>query len=157
MNGLLLNTTEYDKNDTTIPIGINKNVIGKFKDELNGKLKIELVSFASKAYADLDNNDKIEKRVKGIDKIVRDRVLKLENYMDVLLNKTIKNKQRRFKSEFHTIYTEQINKIALSRKDDKGIQTFDGITAYPYGTNAFKVCESEMLVKLKRKPIQLYY
>ena len=156
MNGLILNTTEYDKNHTRIPIGINKNVIGKFKDELNGKFKIELVSLASKAYADLDNNDKIEKRVKGIDKIVRDRVLKFENYMDVLLNKT-KNKQQRFKSELHTIYTEQINKIALSRKDDKRIQTFDGITAYPYGTNAFKVCESEMLVKLKRKPIQLYY
>ena len=156
MNGLILNTTEYDKNHTRIPIGINKNVIGKFKDELNGKLKIELVSLASKAYADLDNNVKIEKRVKGIDKIVRDRVLKFENYMDVLLNKT-KNKQQRFKSELHTIYTEQINKIALSRKDDKRIQTFDGITAYPYGTNAFKVCESEMLVKLKRKPIQLYY
>ena len=148
MNGLILNTTEYDKNDTRIPIGINKNVIGKFKDELNGKLKIELVSLASKAYADLDNNDKIEKRVKGIDKIVRDRVLKFENYMDVILNKT-KNKQQRFKSELHTIYTEQINKIALSRKDDKRIQTFDGITAYPYGTNTFKVCESEMLVKLK--------
>ena len=157
MNGLILNTTEYDKNDTRITIGINKNVIGKFKDELNGKLKIELVSFASKAYADLNNNDKIEKRVKGIDKIVRDRVLKLESYMDVLLNKTIKTKQRRFKSEFHTIYTEQINKIALSRKDHKRIQTFDGITTYPYGTNAFKVCESEMLVKLKWKPIQLYY
>ena len=156
MNGLILNTTEYDKNHTRIPIGINKNVIGKFKDELNGKLKIELVSLASKGYADLDNNDKIEKRVKGIDKIVRDRVLKFENYMDVLLNKT-KNKQQRFKSELHTIYTEHINKIALSRKDDKRIQTFDGITAYPYGTNAFKVCESEMLVKLKRKPIQLYY
>ena len=148
MNGLILNTTEYDKNDTRIPVGINKNVIGKFKDELNGKLKIELVSLASKAYADLDNNDKIEKRVKGIDKIVRDRVLKFENYMDVILNKT-KNKQQRFKSELHTIYTEQINKIALSRKDDKRIQTFDGITAYPYGTNTFKVCESEMLVKLK--------
>ena len=148
MNGLILNTTEYDKNDTRITIGINKNVIGKFKDELNGKLKIELVSLASKAYADLDNNDKIEKRVKGIDKIVRDRVLKFENYMDVILNKT-KNKQQRFKSELHTIYTEQINKIALSRKDHKRIQTFDGTTTYPYGTNAFKVCESEMLVKLK--------
>ena len=31
------------------------------------------------------------------------------------------------------------------------------IQQYPYGTNAFKVCETEMLVKLKQKPIQLYY
>ena len=48
------------------------------------------------------------------------------------------------------MYTEEINKIVLSSNDDKKLQTFDLITAYPYGINAFKVCESEMLVnKLK--------
>ena len=36
-------------------------------------------------------------------------------------------------------------KIALSSNDDKRLQTFDKITTYPYRTNAFKVCESEML------------
>ena len=30
-------------------------------------------------------------------------------------------------------------KIALSSNDDKRLQTFDKITTYPYGTNAFKV------------------
>ena len=44
------------------------------------------------------------------------------------------------------MYTEEVNKIALSNNDDKRLQTFDGITTYPYGTNAFKVCESEMLM-----------
>ena len=39
-------------------------------------------------------------------------------------------------------YTEQIIKVALSSNDDK---TFDKITTHPYGTNAFKVCESEFL------------
>ena len=34
----------------------------------------------------------------------------------------------------------------LSSNDDKRIQTFDGIETYTYGTNAFKVCENEMLV-----------
>ena len=29
------------------------------------------------------------------------------------------------------------------------MQTFDKIPTYPYGTNAFKVCESEMLAKYK--------
>ena len=37
-------------------------------------------------------------------------------------------------------------KFALSSDDDKRLQTFDGIETYPYGTNAFKVCESEMMV-----------
>ena len=28
---------------------------------------------------------------------------------------------------------------------------FDKVTTYPYGTNVFKICENEMLVKLKTK------
>ena len=56
--------------------------------------------------------------------------------------------QQRFKSEAHNIYSEHINKIARSSNDDKRLQTFDKITTYPYGTNAFKVCESEMLHKI---------
>ena len=37
------------------------------------------------------------------------------------------------------------------------LQTFDGITTYLYGANAFKVCKSEMMVKLKDILIKLYY
>ena len=44
-----------------------------------------------------------------------------------------------------------MNKIALRNVDDKGLKTFDRITTYPYGTNAFKVCESQMLAKKKKK------
>ena len=41
------------------------------------------------------------------------------------------------------MYTEEVNKIALSSNDDEILQTFDKITTYSYGTSAFKVCESE--------------
>ena len=51
--------------------------------------------------------------------------------------------QQRFKSDHHKVYTEEVNKI--SSNDDKRLQTFDGIETYPYGTNVFKVCESEMM------------
>ena len=60
-------------------------------------------------------------------------------------NKTIIKSQQRFRSDHHNVCTEEVNKIALSSNDDKILQTFDRITTYPYGTNAFKVCESEML------------
>ena len=82
-----------------------------------------------------------------------------ENYKDSLFNnKTIMRSQLRFKSDHHRVYTEEINKIALSSNDDKRLQTFDRIITYPYGTSAFKVCESEMMVKLKKNiPIKLYY
>ena len=81
-----------------------------------------------------------------------------ENYKDSLFNsKIIMRSQLRFKSDHHNVYTEEINKIALNSRDDKRIQTFDGITTYPIGTNAFKVWESEMLVKRKNIPIAVYY
>ena len=43
------------------------------------------------------------------------------------------------------MYTEEVKKIALSSNNDKKLQTHDKITTCPYGTNALKVCESEML------------
>ena len=57
------------------------------------------------------------------------------------------NKQR-FKNDCYNGYTEQINKIVLSSNDNKRLQTFDKITTYPYGTNTFKVCKSEMISKI---------
>ena len=81
-----------------------------------------------------------------------------ENYGDSLFNnKIILKSQKRFKSDHHKVYTEEVNKITLSSNDDKRLQTFDKVTTYPYGTYAFKVCESEMMVKKKAIPIKLYY
>ena len=54
--------------------------------------------------------------------------------------------QQIFKSNYHKVYTEEVNEIALSSNDDNRLQAFDKITTYPYGTNAFKVCESEMMI-----------
>ena len=69
-----------------------------------------------------------------------------ENYKDCALNnKNVYRSQQRFKNYNHDVYTEEVNKIALSSNDDKRLQTFDRIITYPYGTNAFKVYESEML------------
>ena len=66
-----------------------------------------------------------------------------------LIKKTILRSQQRFKSDHHNVYTEELNKVAISCDDDKRLQTFDKVTTYPYGTNAFKVCESEMMTLKK--------
>ena len=64
-----------------------------------------------------------------------------ENYKDRLFNHTvILRSQQRFKSDYHEVYTEEVNKIALSSNVDKRFPTFDRYTTYSYGTNAFKVC-----------------
>ena len=60
-------------------------------------------------------------------------------------DKIILKSQQRFKSDHHIVYTDKVNKIALSSNDDKRLQTYDRIKTYPYETNAFKVCESEVL------------
>ena len=78
-----------------------------------------------------------------------------ENYKDSLFNNnTILRSQLRFKSDLHNMYTEEVNKIVLNSNDDKRLQTFDRVTTYPYGTNAFKVCESEMMEVKKYSSLQ---
>ena len=79
-----------------------------------------------------------------------------KNYKDCLLNnKIILQLQQRFKSDYHNAYTEQINKIALSSNGDKRLQIFDKIVTYPYGINAFKVCESEFRRNSFKKDVMM--
>ena len=60
----------------------------------------------------------------------------------------IMRSQQKSKSNHHNVYTEEVHKIALNSIDNKRLQIFDGVTTYPYGTDAFKVCKSEMLSKI---------
>ena len=93
-------------------------------------------------------DDSEHKKTKGTKKCVIKRRLTVKNYKDCLFNNEIILKsQQGFKSDHHNAYTEQINKTALSSNDDKRLQIFDKIKTYPYGTNAFKLYESEMLSK----------
>ena len=151
-------TSAYNEdNNRPLPIGKNKKVIGKFKDEMNGKIMIENYNARAKTYAFKLDDDKETKRAKGTKKCVIKKDLTFENYKEsVLKNKIIIRSQLRFKSDHHNVYTEEIDKIEISSNDDKRLQTFDGITTYPIGTNAFKVCESEMLAKRKDVPMKLY-
>ena len=74
------------------------------------------------------------KKAKGTKICVIKRVIKFNDYKDCLLNdKVVLKSQQRFKSERHNVYTENVNKIALSSNDGKKLQTFDKITTYPYG------------------------
>ena len=110
----------------------------------------ELCTLRAKVYAYLMEDGSEHKKAKGTKKCVIKRELKFKNYKDSLIeNKIILKSQQWFKSDHHRVYTEEVNNIALSNNDDKRIQTFDKVTTYPYRTNAIKVCESEMLIKLK--------
>ena len=93
------------------------------------------------------DDDSEHKKTKGTKKCKIKRKLMVKNYKDCLFNdEIILKSQQRFKSDHHDVYIKQINKIALSSDDDKRLQTFDKITTHSYGTNAFKLCKSEMMM-----------
>ena len=105
-------TSNYEVN-RPLPTGKNKQVIGLMKDELEEKIMTEFVALRPKTYSYLTHDCEEDKKAKGTKKCVNQIVLK---------------SQRRFKNERHYLYTEEINKIALSSNDDKRLQTFDRIT-----------------------------
>ena len=141
-------TSNYEEDDKRpLPIGKNKKVIGLMKDELGGKTMKEFCGLRAKTYAYLLDDNSGKKKAKETKKCVIKRRLIFENYKNYLFNnKIILKTQQRFKSHHHEVYTEEVNKIALSSNDDKRLQTLDRVTTYPHGKNAFKVCESEMMI-----------
>ena len=61
-------------------------------------------------------------------------MIKFDDYKKCLLNdEVISKSQQRFTSNKHDVYTEDVNKIALSNDDDKRIVSPNKITSYPYG------------------------
>ena len=112
---------------------MNKKVIGLW-NELGGKIVKEFCVLRAKITCLMDDESE-KKKAKEIKKCVIKCRLMFENYKDSLFNnKTILKSQLRFKSDFHEVYTEEVNKIALNSNDQKRLQTFDEVTTYPGGT-----------------------
>ena len=123
-------TSNYNRNDKRpLPIGKKKKVPRLFKDELGGKIMTDVVALRPKTYAYLMDDGSNHKKAKGTKKCVTKQKLMFENYKDCLFNnKTVYRSQERFKSYYHDVYTEEVNKIVLSSNDDKRLQTSDKIT-----------------------------
>ena len=125
-----------------LPMGKNKKIIGLMKDELGGKIITEFVSLRPKTYSYLTDDGKEDKKARGTKKCIIKTMIKFNNYKKCLVNdKVIFKPQQRFISKKHDVYTENINKIALSNADDKRIVSSDKITSYPYGYKG-KTCHS---------------
>ena len=77
---------------------------------------IEFVALRGKAYAYLTEDGSEHKKAKETKKCIIKCKLMFENYKDSLFNdKIILKSQQRFKSDYHRVYTEEVNKIALSK------------------------------------------
>ena len=122
-------TSDYPENHPSgIPTGINKKVLGMFKDEAAGKIIIEFVGLRAKLYSFIMENGKENKRCKGVKKQVVESSITHEDYKTCLrTGKELLRKQNILRSYEHDIFSEEVNKIALSALDDKRYILDDGI------------------------------
>ncbi|XP_065681557.1 uncharacterized protein LOC136095205 [Hydra vulgaris] len=115
------------------------HITGKYRGaahsdyESAGKQITEFIGLRSKLYSyKIDEEDK--KRCKGVKKNVVKNYITHEDYKDCLMNrKDQMRKMNVIRSHLHDVYTEEINKIALSAEDDKRVILDDGIHTLAYG------------------------
>ena len=132
---LRFDTSNYPKDHPSgILTGVNKKVIGMFKDEASGKQIAEFVGLRAKLYSYRVEESYEEKKCKGVKKAVIKKTITFNDYKDCLFdNKPAMRKMNVIRSHLHTMYTETVNKIALSPFDDKRLIREDNIHTFAYG------------------------
>ena len=117
-----------------IPTGENKKVLGMMKDEAAGKIIKEFVGLRSKLYSFVMDDGGETKKCKGIKKQVVERSIRHEDYKTCLTTgKELLRKQNILRSYEHEVYTEEVNKVALSALDDKRYILSDGMDTLAWG------------------------
>ena len=114
-------TSDYPPNHPSgIPTGCNKKVLGMFKDEAGGKIIDEFAGLRAKLYSYKMLEGEESKKCKGVKKLVVKNSITHEDYKNCLFTgKEQLRKMNVIRSHKHDIYTEEVNKIALSSSDDK--------------------------------------
>ena len=130
----LFDTSNYPANhESGIKVGTNKKVPGMFKDEAGGKQILEFVGLRAKLYS-YRMKDYEEKKCKGVKKAVVRKSIHFEDYKKCLLDgQKIHRTMNIIRSHQHEVYSERVNKVALSREDDKRIILEDGIHTLAHG------------------------
>ena len=128
-------TSEYPEGHPSgIPTGINKKVLGMYKDETKGKNIKEFVGLRAKLYSFKMEEGKENKKCKGIKKAVVEKSIRHEDYKTCLTTgKEQLRRQNIIRSYEHVLYTEEVNKIALSAADDKRYLLKDSFDTLAWG------------------------
>ena len=133
-------TSDYPENHPSgIPTGINKKVLGMFKDEAAGKIIKEFVGLRAKLYSFKMEEGGESKKCKGVKKQVVESSISHEDYKTCLrTGKEQLRKQNILRSYDHEVYTEEVNKIALSAQDDKRYILSVGVHTLAWGHHKIK-------------------
>jgi hypothetical protein len=118
----------------------NKKVLGKMKDELDGRIITEFVGLRSKMYSILEQSGASKKVGKGIVKATLHKSISHADYKTSLLSRKVQRADmytiRSFK---HEIFTIKQKKVTLSPFDDKRYIQNDEIKTLAYGHYKIKM------------------
>ena len=90
------------------------------KDEAGGQQIAEFVGLRAKLYSYRMDEGKEEKKCKGIKKALVKKCISFDDYKDCLFNQKPQMRQMNvIRSHKHEVFTETVNKVALSHEDDK--------------------------------------
>ena len=118
--------------DRPLPVGLSKKVTGLMKEEFGGGIMTEFVTLRPKMYAYNTGNSE-SKKCKGIKKCVVRKTISFKDYKACLFSGgSSYRSQLMFRSLRHEVRTLEVNKLALSRDDDKRI-TVNGINSLARG------------------------
>jgi len=127
----------------------NKKVIGKFKDEAIGDGKLdyitEFVGLRSKLYA-YKTLEEEKKKCKGVKRNVVKKEFNFDMYNKIRLIDEMEDieklgmvKQNVIRSYKHKLYSETVNKLGLSSKDDKTVICKNHIDTMTFGHYKLKI------------------
>ena len=130
-----LDTSNYPKDHPLYSVD-NKKVIGKFKDELNGKIMTKFIGIRSKVYCFEYLDDSVVKfkcLAKGVNKTTK-KEFTFEDYDKCLSEKKVTHKAMfNLVHKKHKIYLNELIKIGISPYNDKRYICKDGNDNLPYG------------------------
>ena len=125
----------------------NKKVLGKFKDEMNGKITNHFIGLKPKAYCyKVYGDDKEHKKSKGVVKHKVSNQLSYKTY-DETLNRNCKEEVsfNTIRSKNHQVYSINQTKYVLSNYDNKRYWYSD-FESLPFGHYAINYLRNEKMI-----------
>lgn len=125
-------TSNYEIGNIFHIPSVNSKIPGYFKDEMGGEIITEYVGLRAKLYCITTQNTTV-KKAKGIKKCITKK-LDINKYKSALFyNETLRDEMCIIRSKCHKLYTQKVNKLVLSRDDDKRCTSQDNVTSLPWG------------------------
>lgn len=132
MNLQYFDTSNFEDNNIYKIPHVNMKLPGYFKDEMGGRIISEFTGLRAKLYC--INAESISiKKAKGAKKNVTKK-LDMEKYKECLFhNKELRDDMYVIKSKNHNLYTQRLNKLVLSKSDDKRQLFKNTVLTLPWG------------------------